>query len=142
LVENDQILLIQLQSPVVNKAVWLPPGGGVKTGELSDTALKREFIEETGLRVKVSGLRIVHELVKPPYHAIEMYFECHKTGGRLKLGHDPELRNEDQILLDLKFIPIKELDNYDVYPGILKKGIHEIITGSVNILHSYTYLPV
>ncbi len=140
LIENDQILLVKLLSPVNKKPVWLPPGGGVTIGESLESAVKREFHEETGLQIETQGLKIVHELIKPPFHSIEMYFHCRATGGHLKLGRDPEYRKTDQILLDLKFIPVRELGKYDMYPEIIRKEINGIVNGNLNVLHSKTVM--
>ncbi len=39
--------------------LWTLPGGGVDQGEHPDDAVVREFAEETGLRVRIDGLRTV-----------------------------------------------------------------------------------
>ena len=39
--------------------LWTLPGGGVEQGEDPDDTVVREFAEETGLRVRVAGLRAV-----------------------------------------------------------------------------------
>jgi 8-oxo-dGTP diphosphatase len=141
LFDGDRILLIKLHSPVNDQPVWLPPGGGVGAGETLESALIREFHEETGLQVESRGLKMVHELVRPPYHSIEMYFECRKTGGSLKLGFDPEHEKENQILLDLKFVPINELGKIEVYPEILRTEINGIKDRNLEVIHSKTLSP-
>jgi 8-oxo-dGTP diphosphatase len=141
LIENDQILLVKLLSPVSGKPVWLPPGGGVTVGESLESAVEREFYEETGLQIETQGLKIVHELIKPPFHSIEMYFYCRSTGGTLQLGRDPEFRKAEQILIDLKFIPVRDLGRYDMYPEIIRNEINGIVNGNLNVLHSKTVIP-
>lgn len=79
---------------------WAPPGGGVEFGETAEQALKREFLEECNLEVKVGNFLFACEFVKPPLHAIELFFEV-SSNGNAKLGHDPELA-DGQLLTDLK----------------------------------------
>jgi 8-oxo-dGTP diphosphatase len=55
-------------------------------------ALKREFLEETGLTIEVGAFRFGCEFVNPPLHAVELFFEVARTGGNLIAGDDPELQ--------------------------------------------------
>jgi 8-oxo-dGTP diphosphatase len=80
---DDAVLLVRLQSPVTDELVWMPPGGGVEFGESMTDALKREFCEETGLQVRVATLAFVNELIEPPFHAVEFYFNVHRAAGDL-----------------------------------------------------------
>lgn len=97
----------------------MPPGGGVKFGETLETALAREVHEETGLKVKPGRLIWIHEFLELPYHAIEFYFDCSITGGMLRLGKDPELKKDDQMLLEVKFVTPEEAESYLVLPDFL-----------------------
>ncbi|HYW35182.1 MAG TPA: NUDIX domain-containing protein [Balneolaceae bacterium] len=117
--KNKAILLVQLKSPVNNKLIWMPPGGGLRFGELMESGLQREFLQETGLQVEVNHLVFVNELVHPPFHAIECYFSVRKTGGTLKMGSDPELSDTEQILKDLKWINIDQIQDMQVAPAQL-----------------------
>ncbi|MDX1639287.1 MAG: NUDIX domain-containing protein [Balneolaceae bacterium] len=122
LVKDDALLLVKIHSPVSKSDVWMPPGGGMKFGEAVTDCLRREFREETGLEVDIESLRFVNELLKPPFHAIELYFDVRQTGGKLQLGHDPEQRQEEQLLKELKFIPLRDFDAYPVKPESLLKA--------------------
>jgi 8-oxo-dGTP diphosphatase len=135
LFENDRILLARLNVPTREQPVWMPPGGSVKAGEYLEAALEREFREETGLEVKSGRMVMVHEFIEPPLHALEIYFLCTITGGGLRLGRDPEHAEEDQILLDLQFVPFEKLKSLDLYPEILKKKIVDFSKGTTEVLH-------
>jgi hypothetical protein len=59
----------------------------------------------------------------------------------LKLGFDPEHEKENQILLDLKFVPINELGKIEVYPEILRTEINFIKDRNLEVIHSKTLSP-
>lgn len=109
LVRDSAILLIKIHSPVVNQIVWMPPGGEIKFGESLKKGVKREFCEEANISVEVGNLLYVNELMENLFHAVECYFEVNLTEGEAKLGFDPELESDEQLIKDLKWIPIKEL---------------------------------
>jgi len=52
---------------------WGIPGGKIKWGETSEAALRREILEETGL--KISGIELV--LVQDCIHSKEFYHDAH-----------------------------------------------------------------
>ncbi|MDX1619161.1 MAG: NUDIX domain-containing protein [Balneolaceae bacterium] len=120
LVRERSLLLVNIWSPVVEQHVWMPPGGGLEYGESMPQCLAREFREETGLEVTVGELRHINELLDPPYHAVEFYFEVEETGGELQLGIDPEHASREQLLRDARFIPFAEMDDYDIVPAFVR----------------------
>ena len=64
---NGKILLLKLRSKSAHDAgKWEIPGGKVKKCEYFDDALKREYIEETGLEVDVESL---YNVVRKDYTA-------------------------------------------------------------------------
>ena len=120
--KSDAILLAQVHSPVTDELVWMPPGGGLEFGESMADCLQREFQEETNLNIEVGQFIHINELVSPPYHAIECYFEVEKASGELALGKDPELPEEKQLLHDLRWISFSELDQISFVPqNLLQK---------------------
>lgn len=123
--QDGALLLVQLKSPVTDELVWMPPGGGLQFGESMVTCLKREFREETGLKIKVGSLCFVNELVEPPFHAVECFFEVQQTGGDLKIGRDPELDEDEQLIKNLQWIPFNKLHNINVIPEKLEKRFKE-----------------
>lgn len=65
------------------------PGGGIEIGETIGEALKREFWEETGLKIKI-GRPVICEtsffkpsLVKGYWNCQMLYFLCEQVGGEL-----------------------------------------------------------
>lgn len=110
LVENDKLLLIKHLSLGKEGIFWSPPGGGQRFGEPLVDCLKREFAEETGLQINVEGLMFVYEYLRHPLHALEIFFEVKSIGGTLRLGHDPELESESQIIQEMHFFNLQELN--------------------------------
>lgn len=142
IISSDWILLLKHNSPTRGEPIWLPPGGGLKFGETAKDALIREVKEETGLVVEPIRLLWVHEYLDEPYHAIEFYFECSISGGAMKLGADPEHSDDDQILLDLQFIPFSEAQKLDIYPGFLKDSCRQDGKLPGHVTHVITGPPV
>jgi len=108
LVQDDKILMIKHKMSD-QRNFWNVPGGGMDYGSDSVENLKREFLEETGLEISVNDLLCVHEFLKPPLHAVELYFEVGKVGGELKIGADPELAENSQIIAELAFLSVEDL---------------------------------
>ncbi|MDX1640862.1 MAG: NUDIX domain-containing protein [Balneolaceae bacterium] len=121
IVKNSSILLTKINSPTRKEPIWMPPGGGVEFGETVEEALLREVKEETGVQIKKHQLLWIHEFIEEPYHAIEFYFRCEVIGGDLVKGTDPELQSNQQMLIDLDFIPLKESNELDIEPKFIKE---------------------
>ena len=64
------------------------PGGGIKINETIEQALKREFFEETGLKIKpvklvhVQSSFFVGRIKKGPFNSILVYYLVKMTGGK------------------------------------------------------------
>lgn len=102
--------------------LWAPPGGGLEFGEDAASGLAREFREETGLEVDIGPFLFVCELVKPPLHAVEVFFHVVYKGGELTVGKDPE-SGQRQIIKDVRMLTsqdIRKLGAGHVH-GILSK---------------------
>lgn len=110
LIEDQKVLLAKHQSIGPAGYLWSPPGGGVDFGKSLHETLKQEFLEETNLAIEVEDFLFVNEFIKEQYHAIEVFFSVKSIGGTLKLGIDPELSPDQQILTELKFFNKSELD--------------------------------
>jgi len=53
---DDEVLLVRASSDTGVPGTWWLPGGGLEFGESPEECLVREFMEETGLEVRVRGL--------------------------------------------------------------------------------------
>ncbi|GAA1601552.1 hypothetical protein GCM10009828_029940 [Actinoplanes couchii] len=69
--------------------VWSLPGGGIDQGEHPDDTVVREFVEETGLDVRIVGVRaVLADLARLPDDSIEhtdrIIYDVEVTGGTLR----------------------------------------------------------
>lgn len=135
LVEEGKLLLARHRSPTRPEPVWLPPGGEVEFGETLENALIREAREETSLTVSVKELRLVHEYIEPPWHAVEFYFRCERTAGEPEAGTDPELGEGEQILQSVQFIDITTLKSLDLYPEVLRQNFEHFFFRETGVRH-------
>ena len=119
-IEDEEILLVNHHSLNKNGDFWGPPGGGMDFGQSAEENLKREFIEETGLNIEIERFLFVHEYLSPPLHAIELVFKVKRIDGTLKIGLDPELQKDEQIIKNVQFIPFNKIINLG------KENIHQM----------------
>lgn len=143
-VQHDRVLLIEHKSfapddPALPDRYWILPGGGVERGETVDEALKREMMEETGLECEVGSLLFIKELLYPfpgscrpggRHHSVSLGFHCRVTGGELITGRDPEYGDDEQMIIEVKWVPFDELHGFELYPPFLKEYLFAHRNGS------------
>ncbi len=116
---GDEVLLVKRgRQPGINK--WSVPGGLVEVGEPLKTAIEREVLEETGIKVRAQDIIAVFDRIildsdgNVEYHYVLIDFIC-----------EP-LSNNDPICGDdstaSKYVKISSLSNLD-----LTEGTHEVI---------------
>lgn len=105
---------------------YLLPGGGQESFETIVDALKRECKEEISSDVFVKDILFVRDYIGRNHefadwdsdiHQIEYMFEC-------ELREDAEVKNgnvPDSMQIDVEWLSLNKLDNYRIYPKILKK---------------------
>lgn len=126
-IEGEEVLLVNHHSLNKKGEFWGPPGGGMDFGQSAEENLKREFLEETGLKIEIERFLFVHEYLSPPLHAIELVFKVKRTEGDLKIGFDPELKKDEQIIKDVRFI------HFDRIMKFGKDNIHQMFSGTQSI---------
>jgi len=126
LINQKKILLIK-KSRGPYKGMYDLPGGGIEFGETIVNALKREFIEETGIILSSYSFFTNNECFcdyindsgeKKKMHHLGLYYKVVARFDKIKNdsdGHDS---------LGAEFIEIKELNNIQIAPiakEVLKK---------------------
>ncbi|SBT47502.1 NUDIX hydrolase [Micromonospora auratinigra] len=86
---DGRVLLVRGSADADHPGVWQLPGGGLAHAEPAEDAVVREFAEETGLAVRVTGLRdAVADVTRYPdldvaLHTDRIVFDVAATGGEL-----------------------------------------------------------
>ena len=90
--EGKVVLIKRKYEPL--KGHWSLPGGMVEIGETLESALSREMLEETGLRVQVGPVIEVFDRImrddqkRVRYHFVLIDYLCWPAGGTLTPGSD------------------------------------------------------
>jgi ADP-ribose pyrophosphatase YjhB (NUDIX family) len=98
------------------KGWWTLPGGALETGELLDSAVRREVLEETGLVVEPVQVFEIFERIMPDaegrteYHYVLIDHECRVTGGELQAGDD---------VAEVAWMRLEELKGLQITEGTL-----------------------
>ncbi|MDI6781250.1 MAG: NUDIX hydrolase [bacterium] len=111
ILKDGKILMVRHKKG--DKKYWLLPGGRIEYGETMIETLKREMIEETGLKINVGNLMFVSEAIPEDNHRhiVNMFFEAEIIGGEMMLGNE-------EILDAVEFIDIDKIDEIIMYPLI------------------------
>lgn len=122
LIEDDHLLMVKHRMGN-GRILWAAPGGGMNFGTTALENLQREFLEETNLEVEVGKYLFVYEHLAPPLHSLEHFFEVKRINGNVKLGKDPELSGENQILSEISWKNISEIKT------IANESLHQLFWG-------------
>ncbi len=102
---EDGLLLAASRYPNHREPLWNLPGGRQRHGELLDEALRREFLEETGLHVAVGDLAYVSESYDRATgtHFVAVVFGVSADG-------EPRFDRNDAHVVELAWVPREELE--------------------------------
>ncbi|HBT20896.1 MAG TPA: NUDIX hydrolase [Peptococcaceae bacterium] len=115
---KDQAILLVKRGQPPSKGMWGIPGGCLELGESLKEGVAREVMEECGIRVEVGEIFDVFETVvrddkgSIQFHYVLIDFFAYPIGNEeLHPGSD---------VMDCRYIPLNELQKYDLTPGVKK----------------------
>lgn len=120
--EQDQLLMVN-HNGINPGSFWAPPGGGVEFNQTAQDSLIREFEEETNLIIAVGQFKFACEFISEPLHAVELFFEVFKVGGKLMVGKDPESEAHHQIIQDVRWLNFSQIR---AIPEVERHGIFKL----------------
>ena len=134
IIQDGQLLAMQHRSQ--DRDYYLLPGGGQRNAETLVEAIQRECMEEAGIQVSVGDVVFIRDYIEknhefagqiPGFHQVEIMFRCEITDGR-SLGKGTEM---DTRQIGVRWLPLDTLDQYRLYPAILKEIIPLGTTGCI-----------
>lgn len=127
ILDGDRVLLVKRGQPP-SQGKWSIPGGLIHLGERIEDAVRREVLEECGVRVRLLGLCGVIDRVRlapdngvqpgaPPggqparvhYHYVIIDFAAAIEAGAPRAGSDAA---------EVRWVPVSELERYDTTDGL------------------------
>ena len=104
--KNKLLILKRSNSDKNDAGLWDIPGGAVKTGENIFKAIKREVLEETGIKISSISIKDFYGLIFGKFkqkNLIIAVFVCNALSSKIKLNHEHS---------DYKWIKPKNLSDF------------------------------
>jgi len=118
---------------------WLLPGGRAELGESARVTLFREMQEELGVEVQVGQLLYIIEnfftRTDGSKHEVGLYFSMTAPADSYLYRSLETFTHVDEVGNHLRFdwLPIARLDEFPIYPSVLRKALREIPEHTVHI---------
>ncbi len=121
--DEGQVLLTRAAPSLTVRGQWFLPGGGIDHGEDPVAALRREFVEETGLHVEVGELRgVLSDVTELPghlsLHTIRLIYGIVSFSGTLA---DETDGSSDAA----RWVSLKEVWSYPLLPYV-RRSLEEL----------------
>jgi len=110
IVLRDDAILME-KTVLDGRTFYTLPGGNIEPGETPEQAVVRELKEECNIDVEV--IRPINVTYRTG-RSVKYSFECKITDGKEPtVGFDPELSPDEQIIKDVLFMKLSELNEKD-----------------------------
>ena len=104
-IHDNKALLVKLNYGRAANKFWLIPGGFLEAGETLIEAVKREILEETGLKIDVEGVIGVRTMVRNRDRLTDLYCVV-----KCKLLSEPEpLTPQESEISAVQWLPLNEV---------------------------------
>ena len=140
IIKDDKLLVMKHDAEEEEYSIL--PGGGQRNGEDLSSTVKRECLEEAGVRVEVGDVLFIRDYIednhefagrKPGFHQVEIMFRC-------EILDDKEIGNGvsmDKWQVGIEWLPLDNLVQSSLYPSILNamrasSRVGKIYLGDVN----------
>jgi 8-oxo-dGTP diphosphatase len=111
IVKAGSLLLVKHSKD--GSSYWMPPGGGVDSGETLSEALVRELHEELALEVEVGALVLASDAISPDRdrHIVNLFFTARVLSGEPQRGTDPRISG-------FGYHDIEALHELELFPAV------------------------
>ena len=112
IIENNHLLLMRYEYG--NAQVFNLPGGNTDPGETLVGTLERELREELGIEIEVGPMLLTGEVILPQQKTdvLHCVFIAQVIGGI------PILNPSETSALEIKWIPLSEINQLEMYPNV------------------------
>lgn len=124
IIDRGKVLLINRIKG--NDSYWVIPGGAVESGESHEQAVKRECLEELGVKIAVQKLFLQRLGDKPEIEGQqEFFYLCDIVDGQIGTGQGPEFQAGTQYKGEyrIKWVDLKDLLEINLKPDEVKNKI-------------------
>lgn len=121
IIENEKLLTIfrrKIKKDGSIKEYYVIPGGGLEEGETLEENVIRELKEEFNVDIEIIKFMGSEEYDD----TIANYFLCKIVNGTPKLGGEELDRMTHENYYEVRYIDLKDIDNYDINAKDLIKG--------------------
>jgi ADP-ribose pyrophosphatase YjhB (NUDIX family) len=126
--------LLTLKYNYNGNLLYAIPGGNLEFGEKLEEALERELQEEIGLVIEVQNLLFLAEVHQQNKDTLHCVFNTKIVSGI------PQLNPKETTALEICWIPIETIEDYNLYPNIktqikehfIEAKDHQVFLGEIS----------
>ncbi len=134
IVHENKLLCVRhkdYQHNILSKDFWCLPGGGVDEGEDLILAVKREMLEETGIKAEVGSILHINHFTFGEMEHLEFFFHITNPQDFLNIDLSKASHAEAEIA-EIEFIDTKQ--NHILPEFLTKKSANELLKAQAEII--------